>query len=83
MTFNIRVFDTKHYHIVVGDSAIRDYEGQVYLLRNKLTAVNEHETPYFSEALGYILALEEKLTTAIELYHEKANEGKVGIPGVD
>tara|TARA_S200002703_G_C3779244_1_gene240071 strand:+ start:1231 stop:1485 length:255 start_codon:yes stop_codon:yes gene_type:complete len=84
MSFSsIREFDTEHYHIIVDESVVRDYEGSVYQIRNKLTLVSEHETPYFSEALGYILALEEKLVQAIDLYHEKVNESKVGVPGVE
>lgn len=71
MTFNLQDYETEHYHIVIGPSAIRDYQGNVYRIQNKATGVYEHESPYISEALGYLLALEEKLLTSTTLFWQE------------
>lgn len=81
MSFDLNSFETDNYGIEISDSAVRDFEGEVYHVVNKLTGVSEHETPYFSEALGYVLALDKKMKEAIDLFHEKRAEDEVGVPG--
>jgi hypothetical protein len=79
----LKKYDTENYSLDIRDSAVRDFEGEIYHVVNKHTLVSEHETPYFSEALGYILALDQKFGTAIAAFNEEQNKEKVKIPSFE
>ncbi len=86
-SLDIRVFlkkyQTVNYYTAVRDSVVKDLQGKVYHIINKHTEVCEHETTYFSEALGYLLALEEKFNTSIEAFEEDMNKEKVILPSFE
>lgn len=76
-------FVTTNYHLEVKASNLADYKGDVYHMVNRITGVSEHESPYFGEALGYLLMLQEKYESTTAMF-EKAIAGEsVVIPNFE
>lgn len=75
-------FVTDDYYLAVEDSALADYNGTVYHVVNKHTLVTEHESPFISEAIGYLLALQEKLLSATEAFYEDQAESEISTPNL-
>jgi hypothetical protein len=73
-------FKTADYYLSVAPSGLREYKGDVYVVVNRHTGVYEHETTYFSESLGYMLAIQEKLLTAIAAFEDEAESTDIGMP---
>ena len=82
MSVDLDKFNTEDFFIAVEDSAVKDYQGNVYHIVNKHTKVTEHETPFFSEAVGYLLAIQDKFNTSIEAFDEEKGSEVLGMPKI-
>jgi hypothetical protein len=76
-------FQTKDYYVDVEKSSIIDYTGYVYVVKNKHTGVVEHENSFFSETLGYLLAIQAKFVESIEVFEEEKEKADIGLPPFD